>query len=207
MTTERKIIQKLTNEEIISGFRNNNPEIIEKIYEDYFPMIKYLVERNSGTTSDAKDIFQESLMIIFKKIENNEFILSCSFKTFLYTVCRNIWFKQLRNSNVCLNEFQDNVMLVEQNDNKCIYKEFFLNKEYFIFRHHFENLSSKHKKLFELFFEKYSFKQIADILNFKNAAYARKEKYVCKTLLIENIKNDPQFEELMKIQRSLQINS
>ncbi|MEA3295772.1 MAG: sigma factor, partial [Patescibacteria group bacterium] len=97
MTLTRKITSEFTDEKIINGFRNNDPETIEKIYNELFPVINRLIEFNSGTPSDAKDIFQEALMVIYKKIENDEFILSCSFKTFLYSICRNLWFNQLRN--------------------------------------------------------------------------------------------------------------
>ena len=200
MTLTRKIPSKFTDEMIINGFRNNDPETIEKIYNELFPMIKRLVEFNSGTPSDAKDIFQEALMVIHKKIENDDFFLSCSFKTFLYSICRNIWFNQLRNRKVHFKEFNDNEVYVEILDNKNILKEICLNEEYFLFRHHFEKLSSEQKKLFTLFFDKYSFKQIADIMNYKNAAMARKEKLFCKKLLTENIINDPKFEELQKKQ-------
>ena len=204
MTLTSKTISEFTDEMIINGFRNNDPETIEKIYNELFPMIKRLIKFNSGTPSDAKDVFQEALMVIHSKIENDDFILCCSFKTFLYSICRNIWFNQLRNRKGHFKEFTDNEIFVEIIDNKNILKEAYMNKEYFLFRHHFEKLSSEHKKLFQLFFSKYSFKQIADIMNFKNAAMARKEKLFCKRLLIENIQNDPKFEKLQKMQKSLQ---
>lgn len=203
MTYTRKITSEFTNEKIINGFRNKNPETIDKIYNEFFPVIKHLVELNSGTTNDAKDIFQEALIVIYGKIENDDFILNCSFITFLYSICRNIWFNQLRSRKGYSKEFIDNEIYVEIIDNKKILKEICLNKEYLLFRHHFEKLNSQQKKLFELFFNDYSFEQIAGILNFKNAAYARKEKFNCKNLLIESIKNDPKYEELQKEQELL----
>ena len=205
MNTNRKSTsEKLTTKVIIKAFKNNEPEIIEEIYSEYFPLIKHLVEINSGNKNDAKDVFQEALMVIYNKIEKSSFTLNSSFKTFLYSISRNIWFNQLRKRKVFLNDFKDKEDYIVKIDNKSIIKETCLNIEYDLFRQHFEKLSCTQKMLFKLFFENYSFKQIADILNYKNAAYARKEKYNCKNILIESIQNDPKYADLLKMHESIQ---
>ena len=44
-------------------------------------------------------IFQESLFVLIKKAQNQEFQIQHSIKAFLYTVVKNLWLKQLNKKN------------------------------------------------------------------------------------------------------------
>ena len=48
---------------------------------------------------DARDLFQESLMVLVKNLRKEEFVLSCSVKTYLYSIMRNLWLKRLSKKN------------------------------------------------------------------------------------------------------------
>ncbi len=50
-----------------------------------------MVSQKGGSLEDSKDIFQDGLMIMLEKIDNKDFVLTCKFKTFLYSVCENLW--------------------------------------------------------------------------------------------------------------------
>ena len=84
-----------SDEAIIEGLRLRSDYIIKYIYQELFPTIKYLVVKNSGNEEDAEDIFQDSLIVIFKKIRDNQLELSSSFRTYLYSVSRNLWLQKL----------------------------------------------------------------------------------------------------------------
>ena len=56
-----------------------------------------MVLNNSGTIDDAADVFQEGVIVLWKRTQDNSAEkLSCSNSTFLYSVCRNIWLNKLR---------------------------------------------------------------------------------------------------------------
>ncbi|MEL6538028.1 MAG: sigma factor, partial [Bacteroidota bacterium] len=44
----------------------------------------------------ARDLFQDLLMAIFYNTQKKDFELTCAFSTYLFSVCRNLWFKELR---------------------------------------------------------------------------------------------------------------
>ena len=87
---------KYNEQEIIKGFQQNDRLIINDVYLKNYPTIRNYILKNSGDEVEAKDVFQEALVIIFKKIEEESFKLTSSFNTFLFSVCRNIWLKYLR---------------------------------------------------------------------------------------------------------------
>ena len=42
---------------------------------------------NNGNEDDAKDIFQESIIVLYEKVKAGKFELSSKLKTFIYSVC------------------------------------------------------------------------------------------------------------------------
>lgn len=58
-------------------------------------MVKSLVLKNSGTDEDAKDLFQNALIVFYKKALDREFVLTAKISSYLYAVCDNNWKKKL----------------------------------------------------------------------------------------------------------------
>lgn len=58
-------------------------------------MVLQMVLNNSGSEADAKDIYQESIIILYNKVKAGDFELTSKLKTYIYSVCRRIWLKKL----------------------------------------------------------------------------------------------------------------
>lgn len=50
---------------------------------------------NRGQEDDARDLFQETLMVLYEKSKDPEFILECKPKTYIYAVGHRLWLKHL----------------------------------------------------------------------------------------------------------------
>ena len=59
-------------------------------------MILDFTRKNSGSEEDARDLFQEGLVVIFEKVSSGDLKLSSAFRTYFYAVCRNKWLMVLR---------------------------------------------------------------------------------------------------------------
>ena len=68
---------------------------LEGLYRDYFPMILNMIVQNNGTEAEAKDVFQEAVIVLYDKVKQRDFELTSQLKTYLYSVCRRLWLKQL----------------------------------------------------------------------------------------------------------------
>ena len=66
-------------------------------------MIRLMVHQGGGSLDDAKDIFQDGLMVMLEKIDNDDFVLTCKFQTYLYCVCENLWNKVLSKRHAAAN--------------------------------------------------------------------------------------------------------
>ncbi len=54
--------------EIILGILNDSKDILNRLYKMYFPMVLQLVLNNNGNEDDAKDVFQESVIVLYNKV-------------------------------------------------------------------------------------------------------------------------------------------
>lgn len=185
-----------TDEAIIDGLKKRDSGIIRYVYKEYYPTIKFLITTNSGTETDAEDVFQDALMVLFKKIAREDLILTSSFKTFLYSICRNLWLQRL-DRRVFRNEFLEMEDLSELQDNLYLEQPEEEHEKYRLFQQHFLKLSEDCQKILQLFLGKTSLKEIAEIMGFKTEKYAKVRKYMCKEKLKNSIINDPNFKKYL----------
>lgn len=76
-----------------------------KLY-GHLPMVERMVRQNSGTKADAKDVFQDALIIFHRKAKSMDFVLTSAISTFLFSVCRNLWRDELRRRDKALTEWK-----------------------------------------------------------------------------------------------------
>jgi RNA polymerase sigma factor (sigma-70 family) len=86
----------MTDNQTLKELRNRNNAAYSLLYTFYYPDIERFVKRNSGTSADAEDIFQETIIVLLDKVPKKDFILTSSIKTYITAVATNIWLKRLR---------------------------------------------------------------------------------------------------------------
>jgi RNA polymerase sigma factor (sigma-70 family) len=84
-----------TDEALLIGLAEGSDRALSQLYRQHYPMVLQLILNNSGSTDDAKDIYQETLIVLFEKVSAGDFELNCQLKTFIYAVARRLWLKQL----------------------------------------------------------------------------------------------------------------
>jgi RNA polymerase sigma factor (sigma-70 family) len=188
-----------SDEQILKGILRHDNLILQYIYKQYYYNINYFIRKNQGSEDDASDIFQEAIIIIYRKIKENDLIFEkSSFKSYLFSVCRFLWLKQLEKRRIEKEKLNDTLPyqddLYDDNLNELVEK----NERYGLYQKHFSTLSTDCQKLLQLFFEKVPLKEIAKVMGYKSEKYAKKRKYKCKELLINRIKQDAEFKKILE---------
>jgi RNA polymerase sigma factor (sigma-70 family) len=166
------------DETLLQGLINNNNECIAVIYKENYPMVHSLVVKNSGDDDEAKDIFQEAVVVLFEKAKQPGFVLTCKISTYLYAVARRLWLKKLQNNNykkpiadhieetVAVEddvEFHENQNLQLEQMNEALLK-----------------IGEPCKSLLEAYyFNKQQMQAIAAQFGYTNAENAKNQKYKC----------------------------
>lgn len=168
----------LANEEIITGLLDSDPFLFLNLYEYEFPKVRWHIYRNSGNIEQAEDIFQDALVRILEKVNQNDFDLTCDFGTYLFSVCKNLWYAQLRKQKIDLISTPDNK--VDQ-ENKVEYIDPEEKPDdYESIAQAIGNLGENCQKLLNLFYYKQqNWETIAEMLGYSTAANARNQKYKC----------------------------
>ncbi len=88
-----------SDHETFLGLKSKDTMAYEILYKFYFPSVKNFILKNNGTEEDAKDIFQETIIVLLEKVPKDDFNLTSSLKTFIFAISSNLWLKCLRDSN------------------------------------------------------------------------------------------------------------
>jgi RNA polymerase sigma factor (sigma-70 family) len=188
-------VSEYTVEEIIDGIKSRDSCVLQYIYKNYYPSIHHFIINNSGSQEDAKDVFQESIIVIYRKVkEQSHFLLSSSFKTFMYSIARNIWLKNLRARKYEGQKIKDQQKYIELKD-----EPFKISNEDLkmsLYQKYFKLLPEDCQNILRLSASDIPQKEISQALGFKSENYVKKRKHGCKDKLISMIKEDPQYPDL-----------
>ncbi len=187
-----------SDEAIQEGLRLRSDYIINFIYKEYFPLIRFLVTENGGSGEDAEDVFQDGIIIIYNKISLNQLKLTSSFKTYMYSVCRNLWLQKLNKRKAIfdkLTDVEEYIDLPKDMLQEASLEEAELHR---IIQIHFLSLAEDCQKLLRLFTKNIPLREIASMLGYKTEKYAKTRKYLCKEELKKRIASDPRSQKIIK---------
>jgi RNA polymerase sigma factor (sigma-70 family) len=163
---------------LLQGLCQNDRKAIETLYKENYNIIQALIINNNGTADDAKDIFQEAMIVLFQKVKSGTFELNCQIRTYIYSVSRRLWLKRLQQQNKfhLSNDHPEDVVMVEEE----IEEQGKRNTEFGMMEKAMGNLGEPCKTLLEAFYiKKKSMQEIATTFGYTNAENAKTQKYKC----------------------------
>jgi len=167
-----------TDSEVILGILNNSESVLKRLYIGYFPMVLQLIINNSGDGDDAKDIYQEAIIILYNKVKTGDFELSSKLKTYIYSVCRRLWLKRLSQMNRYggdIKDFQE-YLAVDDETERQNDRDIQFNK----MGDALKLLGEPCKTIIEDFYiHNRSMQEICDTFGYTNADNAKTQKYKC----------------------------
>ncbi|HLY69623.1 MAG TPA: sigma-70 family RNA polymerase sigma factor [Puia sp.] len=172
MTTEPK------EQELLHGLALNNRQAIETIYKENYAMVQNLILNNSGSSDDAKDVFQEAMIVLYEKVRSGSFELNCQIKTYVYSVCRRLWLKRLNQMQKITPEVQSLEELVAIEEEMELHEQ--RNNDFVLMEKAMLHLGEPCKSLLEAYYlQKKSMVEIANNFGYTNADNAKNQKYKC----------------------------
>lgn len=164
--------------EIILGILNDSKETLNRLYTAYFPMVLQLVLKNNGNEDDAKDVFQESVIVLYNKVKSGNFELNSKLKTFLYSVCRRLWLKRLNAQSRTVRNIQDFSEIIAVEDDLEKHEE--KDRQFAIMESALNQLGEPCKTIIEDYYiQNRSMQEICEKFGYTNADNAKTQKYKC----------------------------
>lgn len=141
-----------------------------------------MILNNNGSADDARDIFQETMMVLYEKSRSGDFELHCQLNTFIYSVARRLWLKrlqQLSKYSTDVEEVADTVPVEEELEKHEQQHLAFQQMEKALL-----SIGEPCRSLLEAYYiHKRSMADIAGSFGYTNADNAKNQKYKCLTRL------------------------
>ncbi len=163
----------MEKDQIIQQLRTGqNQEALQELYKN-FPTVNHFIRTHGGNEDDSRDIFQESLLILYKNAQKESFTLSSSPGTYLFSVAKYLWKDELRKKNRTVSFEIENYT----SDPVIPHSE---ESHFEVIDKVLENLGEKCSGILKLFYyNKKTMEEIARELDYKNVETAKTQKYKC----------------------------
>ena len=165
-------------------------EATEQIYRQNYRIINGWLLKNGGSATDADDLFQEAMVVLFSKAQSEEFRLTCSVGTYLFAISKHLWYKKLQRKS------RDPIALLdntgnddEENDNGIAYEEDIDAHEereahYNQLDEALEQIGEPCRSILKAYYHQdKSMQEIAADFGYTNTDNAKTQKYKCLTRL------------------------
>ena len=168
-----------TNEQaLLKGLASNDSRATETLYKDHFGMVQSYILQNNGSYDDARDIFQEAMIVLYEKAQSDNFVLTCQIKTYVYSICRRLWLKRLQQQgrySQPVENLEETVGVeeeVEDHEKR--------NAAFAIMDRALGSLGEPCKSLLEGYYiQQKDMQQLAAMFGYTNADNAKNQKYKC----------------------------
>lgn len=174
----------MTDQELLSLLRQRDPGAFKELRKLY-PMCRKRILELGVSEEDSKDIFQDSIIILYEKTQRADFTLTSKISTFLYGICQNKAlevqrkkrkddaFKEHMAKEVALNETEENESTLPDEEQ---------------IRQALHKLGPPCREILGAFYYHLaSIKEISEKLGYKNENTARQAKYKCMQRLKETL--------------------
>ena len=169
---------EINEQKLLEGLALNDRKAIETIYKQHYNMVQSMILSNSGYPDDARDVFQEAMIVLYEKVRSGSFELNCQLKTYLYSVCRRLWLKRLSQLQKTTPEVNNLEMTVPVEEDLEMHEQ--RNFDFLIMERSMKNLGEPCKSLLEAYYlQKKNMVEIAANFGYTNADNAKNQKYKC----------------------------
>lgn len=172
--------QVIQDNQLLNRIRQRDNQAVKELYKIAFNYCTTFIVKNQGTQVDAREIFQECMMILLQKLQDKDFNINCNVKSYLYAICRNQWLNERKKrgkTDAIITEDGKEIVLIDDTSGSeaAAEKE---NKFTRIFQQ-LKTASEDCQKLIQLtFFKKLSDKEIAPLMDY-SLEFVRNKRRRC----------------------------
>ncbi len=175
-------IKDLPFNEMVALIKKNDAATLKELYKTNFHKVKRYVYKNNGGEQQAKDLYQEAFIAMWRNIKEGKFSAESetAINGYLFQIAKYKWLDHVRsarykNTTFINREMEYNEPEVEENEIQ--------NRKIKIIMDSISNFGERCQLLMKLFyFEQKPFKEIAKIMAMDEAS-ARNAKYRCQEQL------------------------
>ncbi|MEX0275305.1 MAG: RNA polymerase sigma factor [Flavobacteriaceae bacterium] len=183
------------DQKYVDGLLQNNPFVIQSIYDLYAPKVINYIKRNNGDLANAQDVIQETLITIYNQAKTENLQLTCPFDAYFFLLCKRKWLNQLKKASKKEVTINEEMVYKDEGGTEQVFETSLFEQQYNLFEEMFQKLGKSCKDVLRTSFKVKTMDEVAKILGV-SYAYARKKKSLCIGKLTQMIKETPAYQQL-----------
>ena len=182
--------------DLLERLRLGDNAVFGQLYQRHYHPAAAFVKSNSGNAQEARDVFQEALLVLHRYARKKDFHLRVEPGAFLFAIVRKLWLNRLRQRKVHPEVQIDETVHFQDSDINEI--ELLLREQRWADKHQvvkdlLETLKIECQKLIEFaFYHQFSTAEIARRLGYSES-FVKVKKHRCLSALREKLKKHPVF--------------
>ncbi|KAB1229087.1 RNA polymerase sigma factor [Chryseobacterium viscerum] len=169
--------RRTTNSLAVDDFKKDSNIAFGILYQQYFDYTKKFILKNKGNIEDAEDIFQDALLILYQKLNADDFNVQTCLGNYIIGISKNLWLKKLKNRNFYIESPENYFIENQQEITSAIENEKYYWEKLFGY---VKSISSHCQNLIhDIFIENKSIEEIQDKYQYSSKHNAQNQKYKC----------------------------
>lgn len=186
--------QTFTDQSIIQALQQpqQHRPAFEWLYQQVFPMVRKAVQQMGGNEDDARDMFQEGVLALWRNAQDGKLELRADTKlsTYLVTICKRRWLDVLKKASTRAEVMTE--VLPEAGTERDILDQWVEQEEMAAFASRFGQLGQRCQDLLTRFYyQQQQLREISQALGIGESS-AKNEKYRCMQRLKAIFASQPQ---------------
>lgn len=165
-----------SSESILDRIRSGDRRAVEEFYTRYYTDLVSFIRSNSGTEEEAKDIFQECMLVIYQYSRRDDRKPIDNMDAYFAGMYRNKWFLAIKKHKRDAEKIRDISHTVYDSSEEDVYYSAYLRA--------LSKLGEDCQEILKYYVNGCSSVQLAELLS-TTVDYAKRKKYLCK----EKLKN------------------
>lgn len=185
-----------TDNELISALKNGNDDLVLSfLYKEVWPKVKHYIKSNKGNEDEAKDIFQDAVIIFYKKAKQDTLPENVNITAYVCLISKNLWINRIKKLNKSIElTNEDQVEPAEDFLSNIITEE---KKN--ALQSLLSQIGDECQKLLKYsVYDSLSMKEICKLMGYSSENVAKTYNYRCKQKLIQLVMKNKSMISLLK---------
>ncbi len=197
MNTRGKVPDELMIKQLQEGESHEVDGALAHLHRQVYGMTLKFVNKYKGADADAEDVFQDALVALYKMARQGRLDPGTNVEAYLFAICKNLWFKQLRKRQETV-DLSNEVGAMPELDSLPLYS---------MLAHEQQNAFAKllkrfgedcQKVLVSYYYDRLRMTKIAEMMGYANEQVAKNKKADCMKRLKNFLAETPYLMEALK---------
>ncbi len=171
---------------------------LRDLYHRELPRMIAYVRKNNGNEEEARDLFQDTLVVFIEQVRANKYRGEATIGTYIYGIGRLMWINRLKRKGI-EERYMEGQVHEEIRGLDTPLRIMLKAEQKKLFQQLMSHLGNKCRKLLNLkLYRQMNMVEIANTMGFKNEQNARNKHYKCKEELRKSVMKNPEYRTLLK---------